>query len=602
MKTAPAINWYSNNITIRVYQVNEAPIDAPSYITVLQSKTAGTTTGYTYYNVLANTAFDINRDNKRFYLADTQAYMGGVRFDVSGGLRGLGNGAGGGGGDIWMENISSDSNAYAVMYIRTDAGGCYWFMNSSNRTADGGKLTATLRNDNGSLRLQAQGASGTFQVWSNGVCNVHANDGGTYGYSLSTPGALVIGSTLKNFEGWASSILLECLDYTEIAIHDNGTRVASAMYYNGPENRIYIGRGTAGYGAASVQFPDRITVGGAMSDGKINVRNPNGSYTHLGWTDNCNYFRGVVSYMDTMLTCNSTVNFSSSQPVNFGSWALGSPDANLNPYGNVSTWGAGKSNWTGYSIKQNYALINYAFNDEVGFHSRIYSWLWYSTGATRDIVLAGSGRFSQDWDRFLCYANGVNTGGGYFYYNQGNSYGTISDRRIKKDFQRITAEQSIEFIKALEPTSFCLKEQKPCCIKNPDGVEEMKEQSVCSCRQDGWIAQNVLEACELSGASKSVVNNWYDYQQELLKPEEERTTLIGVSDRPILSHTVNVVKTLLERIEILEHRNQVLSERSEILENHARKQENDFNDYRRLTDLKIEKMAILLQSLIENLK
>lgn len=337
-----------------------------------------------------------------------------------------------------------------------------------------------------------------------------------------------------------------------------------------------------------------------MSNGKINVVNPNGSYTHLGWIDNCNYFRGVVSYMDTMLTCNSTVNFSSSQPVNFGSWALGSPDANNNPYGNVSTWGAGKNNWTGYSIKQNYSLMNYAFNDEVGFHSRIYSWLWYSTGATRDIVLAGSGRFSQDWDRLLVYANGVNTGGGYFYYNQGNAYGTISDRRIKKDFQRVPAEQSIEFIKALEPTSFCLKEQKPCCIKNPDGVEEMKEQPVCSCRQDGWIAQNVLEACELSGASKSVVNNWYDYQQELLKPEEERKTLIGVSDRPILSHTVNAVKALLDKVEILEQRNQVLEE-------HARKQENDFNDlsrsfedYKKLTEERFNTLVNILLSSNDN--
>lgn len=602
MKTAPTVNWYSNNITVRVYQVNEAPLDAPSYITVLQSKTPGSTTGYTYYNVLCETAFDINRDNRRFYLAGTQAYMGGVRFDVAGGLRGLGNGGGGGGGDIWMENISSASNAYAVMYLRTNAGGCYWFMNSSNRTDDGGINTATLRNDNGSLRLQGQGASGTFQVWSNGVCNVHANDGGAFGYSLSTPGALVIGSTLKDFGGWQANLLLECANNAEIVVHDSGTRLTSIAYYEGANNRIYIGRDLgSGWGTASVQFPDRITVGGTMSNGKINVVNPNGSYTHLGWTDNCNYLRGVVTYVDTMLTCNSTVNFSSSQPVNFGSYALGSPDANNNPYGNVSTWGAGKSNWTGYSIKQNYSLMNYAFNDEVGFHSRIYSWLWYSTGATRDIVLAGSGRFSQDWDRLLVYANGVNTGGGYFYYNQGNAYGTISDRRIKKDFQRVPAEQSIEFIKALEPTSFCLKEQKPCCIKNPDGVEEMKEQPVCSCRQDGWVAQNVLEACKISGASKSVVNNWYDYEQELLKPEEERTTLIGVSDRPILSHTVNAVKALIEKVEILEQRNQILSERSEILESHARKQENDFNDlsrsfeeYKKLTEERFNTLVNIL--------
>lgn len=57
-----------------------------------------------------------------------------------------------------------------------------------------------------------------------------------------------------------------------------------------------------------------------------------------------------------------------------------------------------------------------------------------------------------------------------------------------------------------------------------------------------------------------------------------------------------------KELETLKERNKVLLERSEILENHARKQENDFNDYKKLTNLKIEKMAILLQSLIENLK
>jgi hypothetical protein len=101
----------------------------------------------------------------------------------------------------------------------------------------------------------------------------------------------------------------------------------------------------------------------------------------------------------------------------------------------------------------------------------------------------------------------------------------------------------------------------------------------------------VLEACHKSGASKSVINHWYDYEQELEKPEEERTTLIGVSDRPILSHTVNVVKRMMAQID-------TLTQRNEVLEAHARQQEKIFTEYKKDTDKKIEKLASLIGQLL----
>ena len=237
--------------------------------------------------------------------------------------------------------------------------------------------------------------------------------------------------------------------------------------------------------------------------------------------------------------------------------------------------------------------------DQWGIHDNTYSWMILgSGGSSRDVTIGGGvARFSRDYDRCLMYANANDTGGGYFYYNQNNAYGTISDRRIKKDFLSITEDQSVAFIRALEPTSFCLKDST-CKTKVADGTEvEDVGGGVCSCRQDGWVAQNVLEACVVSGASKSVINHWYDYEQELLKPEEERTTLIGVSDRPILSHTVNVVKVLMAQIDTLQERNKVLEKHARQLEDEVRLNKKDFADYKTLSEKRFEKLTNLFLSL-----
>ena len=238
-----------------------------------------------------------------------------------------------------------------------------------------------------------------------------------------------------------------------------------------------------------------------------------------------------------------------------------SPEGGGNSYGTITTYGSGRNTWNGYGLDSKYCFMKSQNSDQWGIHDNSYSWMILgSGGSTRDVTIGGGvARFSRDYDRCLMYANATDTGGGYFYYNQNNAYGTISDRRIKKDFLSITEDQSMAFIRALEPTSFCLKDST-CAngkTKLADGTEvEDVGGSVCSCRQDGWVAQNVLEACVVSGASKSVINHWYDYEQELEKPEEERTTLIGVSDRPILSHTVNVVKALLKQNDDLQQVNE----------------------------------------------
>jgi hypothetical protein len=75
-------------------------------------------------------------------------------------------------------------------------------------------------------------------------------------------GSLTIGGTNANYGGnfytggaWTGSntagLLLECLTRTEIAVHDQGNRVASLMYYEGDTiNRATIGR-DVGWGTVS---------------------------------------------------------------------------------------------------------------------------------------------------------------------------------------------------------------------------------------------------------------------------------------------------------------------------------------------------------------
>ena len=86
-------------------------------------------------------------------------------------------------------------------------------------------------------------------------------------------GSLTIGGTTANYgtgvNQWSSStagLLMECADYTEICVHDAGTRVASLMHYDGLNNKIFIGR-NKGWGEISGVYIPNITL---SSTGKIN--------------------------------------------------------------------------------------------------------------------------------------------------------------------------------------------------------------------------------------------------------------------------------------------------------------------------------------------
>lgn len=91
----------------------------------------------------------------------------------------------------------------------------------------------------------------------NGRVNIHAGNPYAVPNNFMATGSLTIGDLNVNYGGgtnWNTStagLMMECLDNTEIAFHDTNTRIASAMYYNGANNHIIIGR-NMGWGRTGV--------------------------------------------------------------------------------------------------------------------------------------------------------------------------------------------------------------------------------------------------------------------------------------------------------------------------------------------------------------
>jgi hypothetical protein len=471
-------------------------------------------------------------------------------------FRAYGN-AGGGPSMIFSENASV-GEAYAIMHCRNNSGsGSYWFCNSSTRAVDGGPNTATLRNDVGKMRLMSNVGDGIL-----------IDSVGRVGIGTTNPGSAL--DVFSTGESYNSSLRVRT-NWAGIELASSGS---GGRTYNLTSTITGAGIGAGGFGifdetaaayrlsissAGASRFYGALTVDGAtVIDNTLTVNN----IQQINYGSNVSFLTLKAStsvggeYIDLEFRHNTDSTFIQS----------------------VRTAGSFRAILRFFTKSSAGAKVESVNITDLGLTS---FGTFYTAGTcwsgSVTTVGDGCGTFSQNYDRFLCYADGSGTSGGYFYYNQTNAYGTISDRRIKKDFLSIAEEQSLAFIKALEPTSFCLKESEPCMRKKTDidgnEVEEEVFPAVCSCRQDGWVAQNVLEACRVSGASKSVINHWSDYEQELSLPEEERKTLIGVSDRPILSHTVNVVKYQQKQIEAQQKHIQVLEDREAVWVEHAREQE-----------------------------
>ena len=162
---------------------------------------------------------------------------------------------------------------------------------------------------------------------------------------------------------------------------------------------------------------------------------------------------------------------------------------------------------------------------------RVYNNKGFYTGgeiqsAYRLVARTGDNRIEPGaWDKIILCANGVNTGGGYFYYNSNNSYGVISDRRIKTDIESIPTQDAIRFIKQLNPVTFGYKDNKDAG-------------KVC-----GFIAQEVLAAAETE-PFKNIVPNHEQYNES-----KQDCPYLGVSDHSITPSIIVAVQHLLTTVE-----------------------------------------------------
>jgi hypothetical protein len=109
-----------------------------------------------------------------------------------------------------------------------------------------------------------------IKIAANGAVGIQASSGILTNNMAS--GSLVIGNSSQNYGGgtggWTTNmtgLLMECLDSTEIAVHDAANAVHSFMYYSG--GTFTIGRNMF-WGAANVSMPGSLSVTGNVGIGK----------------------------------------------------------------------------------------------------------------------------------------------------------------------------------------------------------------------------------------------------------------------------------------------------------------------------------------------
>jgi hypothetical protein len=111
-----------------------------------------------------------------------------------------------------------------------------------------------FQNSDGKALMSIKGNDARTNIYGDlntkGINNLTKN-----GYAVPNnrmfPGSLTIGGVNDNYghgnnwTGNTAGLLMECADKTEIAVHDSGSRVASIAAYDGPNNRVEIGRDMA---------------------------------------------------------------------------------------------------------------------------------------------------------------------------------------------------------------------------------------------------------------------------------------------------------------------------------------------------------------------
>jgi hypothetical protein len=329
--------------------------------------------------------------------------------------------------------IEGNTSDVACINLKTGTSTSYIFTNGTGGLelyTDSSTKPLLLQGLGGNVGINIASPVALLQVQGTASVCGGTNYVNTNNYMAS--GSLTLGATNKNYGGgnlWngnTAGLMMECVDNTEIAIHDANDRVVSFLYYAG--NHLNIGR-NMGWGTTPAYFHTYVNINqtngntmqlGNSSNGCIYFTNPNGQNTHFGYPSgggSDNYIRGTQTYIDTPLqVSSSSINFSGGLPQQTVSsaWPIMYDGTTLMRGQLVqrSLYSSNSVGWGG-GINITYAFYNYNGNSNVYLTGK-YSAYWGSAYTGQ----IGIRLYSQNQGAYYYYY--VNT-----FTNNGGNHVTI---------------------------------------------------------------------------------------------------------------------------------------------------------------------------------
>jgi hypothetical protein len=180
-------------------------------------------------------------------------------------------------------NIDSNGNLNLIANASSQ-----WITSGSNIYYNTGNVGIGNTNP-GTYRLYVNGNTSI-----NGLLNIH--NGSPQGVSFMSAGSLTIGGINVNYGGsfnnagvWSGTntagLLMECLNNTEIVVHDYENRLSSLMYYEGSTNNtITMGRDMGWGSISSVKITSKLIVGNNNSYPDLQLGSTNGNNIGIATT------------------------------------------------------------------------------------------------------------------------------------------------------------------------------------------------------------------------------------------------------------------------------------------------------------------------------
>jgi stress response protein SCP2 len=437
-------------------------------------------------------------------------------------------------------------------------------------SASGGNTPRVVFNDNGDVGINTTnpgerlGVQGGIRAFGNAVggpfpvISENANGGDAYAVMFlrnNNAGSgcfWFLNSTTRAVDGGANTATLR---------NDAGRLRLQSLGGNG----ILIYE-TSGH----VEIGHRLTVGGPFSDGIINIRNPNGSYSHFGWVDNGNYLRGAFTQVDTPLNCSNSIAAT-------GKVSAGTTNTIMKMGISGSIAGNPLNGWDdshcGLLITQDASQNG---------NSSALALLHGANNVLRSTILSLAPNVA--WRPMDIYAAQIDV---YYFgtpvaITNGSGWLNISDEREKEDIHDIKTSSSLKRVLALKPKHYrrkYLDEKTPV----PD---EIKQQ-----RCIGFLAQEVQKS------NPHCVGEW---ENDKVKCDTDDGKRLALSYNDYVVHLVGAVQEQQKQLETYKEQIEVLQAREEIWVKHAKEKEQEFADYRALTDKRLEQIVGLVKGLLED--